>query len=200
MSIYPQEDSKMSEHMPRIGEEAEHANERHADTLSEKPQKTPEKVQENTERTAEKIEQIRLTANEQAKSAEQILHESKHSSSEQEDEPAIISHEIKQIAYQRLLKRTRRHLSPYSRTMSKVIHQPVVDAVSEGLSKTVGRPSGIIGGGLVALVGTSIYYYISHHYGYSYNSFIFLLLMLLGFVLGWIAEVFYKLIKAGSKK
>jgi uncharacterized membrane protein YraQ (UPF0718 family) len=67
-------------------------------------------------------------------------------------------------------------------------------------AKSVGRPSGIIGGGLMALIGTSIYYYLSRHYGYSYNSFVFLLLMLVGFVLGWSIEVTIKFYKAFSKK
>jgi hypothetical protein len=108
--------------------------------------------------------------------------------------------ELKEMAYQRLLTRARRHMSPYSRVMSRVIHQPVVDSISEVTAKTVGRPSGILGGGLVALAGTSAYYYIAKHYGYNYNSFVFLLLLVIGFMLGWTIELVYKSFKTVSKK
>jgi translation elongation factor EF-G len=191
----------MSEHINHRGNERhEPLSEHELQESQERQRRIHEEAAEKAEKSPADLEQIREHAENEAKSTEQILQETSAESTSQENEPRFITHELREIAYQRLLKRARRHLPAYSRAMSKIIHQPAVDAVSEAVGKTVGRPSGIIGGGLLALVGTSIYYYLARHFGYSYNSFIFLLLMAVGFALGWSVEVVYKLLKASSKK
>jgi translation elongation factor EF-G len=196
----------MSEHLPHHGESGEKhepLSEHELHQSHERQRKIHEAAAEQAkqaEKSPEELEQIRSYAEHEAKSAEEMLQEASRESQDQENEPTFITHELKEIAYQRLLKRARRHLPTYSRAMSKVIHQPIVDTLSEATAKTVGRPSGIIGGGLLALVGTSIYYYLAKHFGYSYNSFVFLLLMVVGFVLGWSIEVTLKMLKAITRK
>src|SRR4029078_13320717 len=64
-----------------------------------------------------------------------------------EPRQTYVNRELKEIAYSRLLNRARKQLSPPARSFSKFIHQPVVNSISEGLGQTVGRPSGIFGGG-----------------------------------------------------
>jgi translation elongation factor EF-G len=200
MNIYLQEVFKMSEKAPHnYGEKFEPLNEHETSQTHERIKQIHENAPEKAEKSAEEIEKISQDAHHEAKSTEEMLHEANKGSTAKESEQPLITFELKEIAYQRLLKRARRHLPTYSRAMSKIIHQPAVDAVSEIVSKTVGRPSGIIGGGLMALVGTSIYYYLAKHYGYSYNSFVFLLLMSVGFVLGWCAEVIFKLLKRSPR-
>jgi translation elongation factor EF-G len=203
MNIYLQEDFKMSEHAPRhheVNEQYESTAENNADLNNEAEHRHHEDLRENAEKNKEQIEHYAERANENALSAEKIRHKTSQEHSQEDNEPAIINNELKEIAYQRILKRTRRHLPAYSKAMSKIIHQPAIDTVSEALSKSVGRPSGIIGGGLVALIGTSIYYYLTRQYGYNYNSFVFLALMVAGFVLGWAVEVLYKLFKSFNRK
>jgi hypothetical protein len=186
----------MSEKLPHnLAERHEREDENILSESKEQGKKSHENLKEHTEKSPDEIEQIAHKVQEAAKSTEQLLRDTQKEHDEKDDEPVIINHELKEIAYQRVLKRARRHLSPYSRTMSKVMHQPAIDTASEALGKTVGRPSGLIGGGLVAFLGTSAYYYISKHYGYSYNSFIFLALMAIGFVSGWLIEIIYKLLK-----
>jgi translation elongation factor EF-G len=193
----------MSEHAPHhheTSEKYESAAENSPDTHKEAERKIHEALKENPEKTKEQIERYAERANENAISTEKMLDKTSRENKQQDNEPVLINHELKEMAYQRVLKRTRRHLPAYSRAMSKIIHQPAVDMVSEVLSKSVGRPSGIIGGGVIALFGTSIYYYLTREYGYNYNSFIFLILMVAGFVLGWTIEVLYKLFKSFSHK
>jgi hypothetical protein len=186
----------MSEKTPHnFGEKFESLGEQDLNANKELEKKHHEALKEEAEKNSEKIEAIKDKAHESAKSTEQILKDAYKRHEQPDNEPTIINHELKEIAYQRVLKRARRHLSPYSRTMSKVIHQPIIDSASEVASKTIGRPSGLIGGGLLALLGTSTYYYISKHYGYNYNSFVFLALMAVGFIAGWTIEVVYKLVK-----
>lgn len=107
---------------------------------------------------------------------------------------SFVNKELKDMAYARTMNRVRQRLSPVGRGFSRLVHQPVVNSLSEGVAKTVGRPSGLFGGGLIALIGTSIYYYISKHYGYDYNFFVFLVLLAAGFILGWAIEVLWRIV------
>ena len=76
-----------------------------------------------------------------------------------------------------------------SKALSKVIHQPVIERVSEVAGATVARPSGILGGGLFAVLGSAILLYVTKHYGYHYNYLIFGMLFVGGFAAGMIVEL-----------
>jgi hypothetical protein len=102
--------------------------------------------------------------------------------------PLTINPELKANALNNELRHIRRQLPKPERALSKVIHQPVVRAVSEGASKTVTRPSGLLGGGIVAFIGTSSYVYFTHHIGVTYNYLLFVLFFVGGFILGLLLE------------
>lgn len=99
-----------------------------------------------------------------------------------------VSGQLKKIALRRELKLVRSQLSPINRTISKLVHQPIIRVVSEVTDKTAGRPSGLLGGGLVAFIGTTAYYYMSVHVGFRYNYSVFFALFVGGFVLGLCLE------------
>lgn len=103
-------------------------------------------------------------------------------------QPAHINRELKSITLRRELQHIRRQLSAPQRALSQVIHQPVVRVVSEAAAKTVSRPSGLLGGGLVAFLGTSGYLYMAQHMGFRYNYTVFLALFIGGFLLGLFLE------------
>ncbi|NDG28962.1 hypothetical protein EB118_02535 [bacterium] len=84
---------------------------------------------------------------------------------------------------------TRRNLSAPSRLVSKLIHQPVVEKVSEVASASVARPSGIIGGGLCAVTGSFLLLWLTKKYGYEYNYLMFIIFLAAGFVFGVIIEL-----------
>jgi len=100
-----------------------------------------------------------------------------------------INLDLKKATLQRELTQIRRHLSAPQRTLSKVIHQPVVRVVSEAAGKTVSRPSGLLGGSIMAFVGTSGYFFLAANQGFKYNYVVFLALFLGGFALGLIIEL-----------
>lgn len=102
--------------------------------------------------------------------------------------PMHVDKSLRSITLRRELMLIRRQLSLPARTLSKIIHQPAIRAVSEGAGKTVSRPSGLLGGGLVALFGTSGYLYLAHHMGFSYNYGVFILLFVGGFLFGLLLE------------
>jgi hypothetical protein len=103
--------------------------------------------------------------------------------------PSYINRELKQITLHCELKAIRRKLPAPQRALSRIIHQPAVRAASEAAGKTVSRPSGLLGGGLVALLGTSGYLYLARHIGFQYNYGVFLALFAGGFAFGLIVEL-----------
>ena len=102
---------------------------------------------------------------------------------------AFVSRELKNMTFNRSLNTARRHMGAPSKALSKVIHQPVVEKVSDVAGATVARPSGILGGGLFALIGSALLLYATKHYGYQYNYLVFGMLFVAGFVAGMIIEL-----------
>ena len=100
-----------------------------------------------------------------------------------------VNRELKSITLKRELQLIRRKLPAPQRTLSKVIHQPFVRVASEVTGQTLSRPSGLLGGSLVAFIGTSSYLYLAKHLGFSYNYIVFLILFAGGFVLGLLLEL-----------
>jgi hypothetical protein len=168
------------------GAESHHGRERG----TEKPGARRHEHQEN-------LEQIRTKAESQALSSETVKAVQQEDQNHQPQE-AFVNKELKEMAYQRTLTRVRHQLSPLGRLTSKVVHQPLVNSVSEAVGKTVGRPSGLLGGGVTAFAGTTAYYYITKHYGYEYSFTVFLVLLVFGFLAGWTAEVLYKMFRPGK--
>lgn len=166
---------KAAEHMLPTAEQAEALRDGEQDpakALAEARQEI-DKASGNEKRN-DPIEKLQLEQ-------ETALHVPKH---------GHINRDLKKVTLQRELTQIRRHLTKSERALSKVIHQPVVRAVSEASSKTISRPSGLLGGGVLAFLGTSGYLLLAKNQGFSrYNYAIFLILFLAGFVIGMILEL-----------
>lgn len=102
--------------------------------------------------------------------------------------PASINRELRQITLNRELRQLQRKLPTLQRNFSKIVHQPAVRVASEAAGKTISRPSGLLGGGIVALIGTSVYLYMAKHYGFEYKPSAFLMMLAAGFALGLALE------------
>lgn len=103
--------------------------------------------------------------------------------------PTHVNRELKNITLGRELKHIRSKLNAPDKLLSKVIHAPAVRAVSETSGKTLARPSGLFGGGLVALLGTTSYLFYARHIGLQYNYFAFFVFFAGGFVIGLALEL-----------
>ncbi len=101
---------------------------------------------------------------------------------------------VQQQALFRLLNNVRQHLPATQRLLSKVVHQPTVDTLSEIGSKTAARPSGILGGGICAFIGSLVFVYYAKHIGFSYNYALFFVLFIGGFGIGLIIELLLRLL------
>lgn len=106
---------------------------------------------------------------------------------------------VKQNAYKKVLKDTRKHLSTPEKTFSKVIHNPTVERASEVGAKTIARPTGILFGGIVAFIGSLLLIILSKRSGFSYNYLIFIIIFIGGYIVGLIAELFYRTVTPTKK-
>lgn len=133
------------------------------------------------------IEQLRQRAESQAESAENTAID-RH-----QDRPPETTFGVQQLlksrAYEQTLKRIRQKLPKPARAFSKIAHNKTVDALSAAGAQTVARPSGILGGSLIAFLGSLVLLYYSRHYGFRYNYALFFVLFIGGFVVGVLAEI-----------
>ena len=102
--------------------------------------------------------------------------------------PTFVNEKMKKTAYKKELRKIQHKLKKRERTFSKFVHNETIEAVSNIGARTVARPSGILGGGIVAILGSSIYLWMSKNYGFTYNYFVFFILLILGFLLGVVVE------------
>lgn len=99
---------------------------------------------------------------------------------------------MKADSFKKTMSHVRQKLPRSERAFSKVVHNKKVEAVSEVGSKTIARPSGILGGGIFALAGSILLLYMAKHYGFEYNFFVFILFFVSGFFIGSIVEITLK--------
>ena len=141
-------------------------------------------------KSEERIAEIQHTIEDEAISAEEFMPAENEGSLA--PSPTYVNRELKDMSFRRTMRNTRKQLRAPERLASKIIHQPVVEKVSDVASVTVARPSGILGGGLFALVGSFLLLWITKKYGYEYNYLVFFMLFAGGFAMGMIAELALK--------
>lgn len=106
--------------------------------------------------------------------------------------------ELKTDAYKRGLRRIQSQLQGPEKQFSKVVHRPVIEKVSNIGAQTIARPSGILAGGLVALLGSSFLLYTARRYGFSYNFSLFILLFVAGYFAGLLIELLIRTLRRKS--
>ncbi len=109
--------------------------------------------------------------------------------------PLRASTQLKGNAYRQTVRSTQRKLKPSQRAFSKVVHQPIVESISDAAEGTIARPSGLLFAGLLSVVSSLAVLYICRHYGYEYNFMIGLACLALGFVVGLLLEGAWRLLK-----
>jgi hypothetical protein len=181
----------MSERLVKTPENADEAN--HESTIESRTEKGTEASEalrnhaEVAERRAkEQVEAARPT--EANKVREGLLAEPHESHA-----LPMLNKEQKQQTLRTYLGQIRHGLSPTDQHLSKFIHKPVVNSISEATGKTFFRPSGILTGGLFAFVGSGYYLYAVKQTGYGYSFTLAMLLFIGGFIIGLAAEMAYKL-------
>lgn len=170
--------------------------------MSEKLHHSPEQAQEFVElKGAESKHEVPTPSPEQQS---ELLQEARHEIQElaapkerlalpvdekpADNQPLFIDKAVKALKFKQTMKQVRSQLPAGQRALSKLVHQPVVQKVSEVSAKTVTRPSGLLGGGLLAFAGSAVYFYLAKHVGFQYNYLIFVLFFVGGFFAGIVLE------------
>ncbi|HVC36178.1 MAG TPA: hypothetical protein VNE40_01890 [Candidatus Dormibacteraeota bacterium] len=151
---------------------------------------------QSPEQNTDKLEEIRETV-------EVTSTPSQETQLPNEADPAqpssqYIDKDLKTKALRQTLQVVRRQLPLPDRLLSRVVHQPVVRLVSQATGQTVARPSGLLGGGVCAFIGSLLYLYLTKHIGLAYNYYLFSLLFIVGFVVGVVIEFFVRLVRQRS--
>jgi hypothetical protein len=159
---------------------------------------TKEMEQAETQRHSSELrESARKTIEQEAVSKETPLFEKQ--AEQLNSTPQYTTKQIKNDRYRTTLIHVQKHLSPTQRAFSKIVHQPFIEAASEIGAKTIGRPSGILSGGLIALFGSLSIMIIARRVGFEVPSSIFAIFFVGGFLIGIIIEAVYHRFKKPSK-
>lgn len=156
----------------------------------EQLKQTPEVGEKTKHEQKDSLEAIRSSIEKEADSSEHKKHEQAADEKRDEGPTSVrVDRDLKKKAYKKELHRVQSHLPKAQRTFSKLIHTPTIESVSEVGGKTVARPSGLLGGGVAALVGSGALVFASRYYGFSYNYFVFIALLIGGFFVGLLLEI-----------
>lgn len=107
----------------------------------------------------------------------------------------IFSRREKKAAYKSEMKKVQQQLPPSARAFSKVVHNPVVEVVSDVAAETVLRPSFLIVGGISGLVFGGGLYIIAKIQGFILPNSQFVIAFLVGGAIGILGEFVVRLFK-----
>ena len=170
---------------PKESMEAKEQLEHMAEKLKDSAEKEASK-----ERGGEKLK-ARETAEKEAISGK----EQSPAGSEKKSAKEPVHRSHKQMTYRATMRRVEGKLPGYQRRFSKVINNDTVDKVSNITSKTVARPSGLLGGGVVAFLALLIVTIYASRYGWEVSGSEFIIFVVVGWAIGLVAEAIYKLIR-----
>ncbi len=104
------------------------------------------------------------------------------------------SKELGSQTFERTLSSVRRKLSAPEKQLSKFIHRPVIEKVSDFGGKTIARPSGILLGGIFSFIGSLGVYLLARHMGGELHYSIFAATFVVGYLLGLVVELIWRLL------
>lgn len=102
-----------------------------------------------------------------------------------------VSVDVREISYKTKMHEIQAHMTPAERTFSKVIHNKVVDSVSEAVGNTVARPNAILSGAITAFLFSLATLMIAKYYGYRLSGFE----AIGAFTAGWLIGIVYDFLK-----
>lgn len=146
------------------------------------------------ERSRENLDEARREALEKARAIEKLETAPKK---ELQPSPAerrvdrIISKSEREASFTATMQEVRTHMSPASRTFSKVIHNKTVEKVSDVAGSTVARPNAILSGAILAFALTLGVYLVAKNMGYPLSGFE----TIGAFALGWVVGLTFDFLK-----
>lgn len=163
-----------------------------------------ERLRDNLERQAEKSPERNIEAARQEALEKALAHERKVETLEREASPAEkrdsrpASKLTREASFQKTMQEVRTEMSAPSRTFSKIIHNKVVEKVSETAGNTIARPNAVLSGALFAFILTLGLYLVAKNLGYRLSGFETIGAFILGWILGLTLD-FLKIMITGRK-
>lgn len=163
--------------------------------VSNESRKHLEKLKEEAEKAPEaNAEQARHKVEDEAISGKEITVGERQSSPQM-----TIDRKAKSQSYRKTLRKVQTNLSKPERTLSKLIHQPVIEKASSFGAATIARPSGFLAGSLATLLGSAFLLIAAKRYGFNYNYLVFVILFVAGYILGIAVESLLRVTRLSKK-
>lgn len=135
-----------------------------------------------------------------AKAQEKAKREKGEKRDEDVKSPSQYTKKEKKQAYRQQIKKVQAQLPKGARTFSKIVHNPVVETVSDATAKTIFRPSALIGGSVTGIVFGLVIYLVARYYGYPIPAMTLVLILIVGAILGVIVELIAGMFKKSSQE
>lgn len=110
------------------------------------------------------------------------------------------SRELKEHTYNQTLNSARNKLSKPEKTLSKVVHKPIIEKASDAMSNTVARPSGVLFGGVFSFIGSLASYLLAKKLGGELKYSVFAVFFVGGFIFGLLVELVIRILRNRSLK
>src|SRR3990167_4216238 len=169
----------------------ENRPERDGSKVHETKTKTPE--QKPGKPTKEELNELLRAAQEKARSGE-TTSKALDGSQNTKGTVHLISKDVRNNSLKQVLNLTRKRLPFDQKILSKFVHKPIIDNVSEFSAKTIARPSGLAMGGAFSLLASLFVLWASYFFGYTYNFLIGIMAFVGGFIIGVLLEIILKVI------
>lgn len=140
-------------------------------------EKTPQEQQEtldDAKALAEKADEQRKEIENQKSPAEKRL-------------SGAPSKKRRQAVYKETLDEIRSEMNPGEKIVSSIIHNPVIEPVSDFVGATIARPNALLSGSIAAFVVVTCVYFAAKHYGYQLSG----SETITAFVIGWLLGIVY---------
>lgn len=163
-----------------------------ADIGAERREVAREKLERANEKNHEAdVDAIRHDVLKEASSIEREKEQNERQLATPERRKGPISRSERDESFTSTMNEVRTHMSAPSRTFSKVIHNKVVEKVSDTLGNTVARPNAILSGAVCAFILTLSVYLVAKNLAFELSGF-----ESIGtFVLGWAIGLLYDFLR-----
>lgn len=176
----------MTETIKHSAEQYEGLSEKEQEKLAELAHERHEKLEQTSHEQRPERGEAAHEALEQARSAESERRHHDHTPTH-EHRDRTPSKKERNDAYDGVMNEARSHMSPASRTFSKIIHNPGVERGSEIIGATAARPNAILAGSFSAFIIVLAVYLIARYYGYPLSG----TEAIASFAFGWILGVVF---------
>ena len=146
------------------------------------------------------IDKILDKVHQEAKSANSLKHNQLESKAVSDNNnpsvgPISVGADLRKRSLKSNLKKIQKELPAPQKAFSKIVHQPIINEVSEVVGNTAARANSLLGGGLFSVLASALLLTACRYYGYRYNYLIGMVAFVGGFFLGLAIEGFITLSK-----